>query len=320
MITALAELLEALGLPLDAAGEETQLGEALRQLPLKVPRELVGRMRRGDPDDPILRQVLPHAREVVPAPGFVRDPLGEAQACGPAGLLRKYRGRALLLVTGECAVHCRYCFRRHLRLAERSAAAGWDPALAALAADPTVDEVVLSGGDPLTVGDADLAGLTEELSRVPHLRRLRVHTRVPVVVPGRVTDQLAGRLAGTRLQPVVVIHCNHPAELDSSVGAALGRLRAAGVTLLNQSVLLAGVNDRLDTLARLSRDLFELGVLPYYLHLLDRVRGAAHFEVGEAAAARLVTHLAGELPGYLVPRLVREVPGATAKVPLPLHP
>jgi EF-P beta-lysylation protein EpmB len=321
VITALAELLQALDLPADATGDPSRLGEALRQLPLKVPRELVSRMRWGDPDDPVLRQVLPHAREVEPAPGFVPDPLGEGRACRPAGLLRKYRGRALLLVTGECAVHCRYCFRRHLRLAESSAAAaGWDPALAALAADHTVDEVVLSGGDPLTVGDAELGGLVEAIARLPHVRRLRLHTRAPVVTPARVTDRLVGRLTGTRLQPVVVIHCNHPAELDGSVGEALGRLRAAGVTLLNQSVLLAGVNDRLDTLARLGRDLFELGVLPYYLHLLDRVQGAAHFEVSDVAAARLVTHLAGELPGYLVPRLVREVPGATAKVPLPLHP
>lgn len=321
VITALDELLEAVGLPVEAAGEEGGLARALAEMPLKVPRELVGRMRRGDADDPILRQVLPHAREAEAAPGFVHDPLGEGRACRPAGLLRKYRGRALLLATGECAVHCRYCFRRHLRPVERGPlAAGCDRALAALAADPAVDEVILSGGDPLTVGDAELGPLVEAIARLPHVRRLRVHTRVPVVTPARVTDRLVGRLVGTRLQPVVVIHCNHPAELDRSVGEALGRLRAAGVTLLNQSVLLAGVNDRLDTLARLGRDLFDVGVLPYYLHLLDRVQGAAHFEVPEAVAARLVKGLAGELPGYLVPRLVREVPGAPAKVPIPASP
>jgi EF-P beta-lysylation protein EpmB len=307
-----AELMHLLAL------DEALLPEARRAaevFPLRVPRGFVARMRRGDPRDPLLAQVLPLGRELAPAPGYGADPLGEAQAHATPGLLRKYRGRALLVTTGACAVHCRYCFRRHFPYGD-AAEGQWAPALEAIAADPTLSEAILSGGDPLALPDRRLAGLARRLAAVPHLRRLRVHTRLPVVLPERVDDALLEWLCGTRLQPVLVLHANHPAELDDAVRAALGRLRAAGVPLLNQAVLLRGINDDAEVLCALGEGLFAAGVLPYYLHLLDPVAGAAHFDVGEAEARALVQAVRATLPGYLVPRLVRELPGAPSKVPL----
>jgi EF-P beta-lysylation protein EpmB len=220
----------------------------------------------------------------------------------------------LLMTTGACAVHCRYCFRRAFPYARVNAAAGeWRQALQALAASEDVEEVILSGGDPLSLSDRRLAALAEGLARIPHLRRLRVHSRLPVVLPERVTDELLDWFAGGRLKPVLVLHANHANELDADVAAACARLAGAGVTLLNQSVLLRGVNDDSDTLTRLSEHLFDAGVLPYYLHLLDPVAGAAHFDVPERRARELMAGLAARLPGYLVPRLVREESGRAAK-------
>ncbi len=260
----------------------------------------------------------------MPAAGYEADPLAETAAVGGVtplpGLLHKYRGRALLLVTGACAVHCRYCFRRHFPYGDHSRwGEGWGRALDWLAASPAIEEVILSGGDPLAASDDKLAALVAGLDRIPHLRRLRVHTRLPVVVPERVDGALLGWLGSSRLAPVVVLHANHPRELDGAVAAAVARLRGAGATVLNQAVLLAGVNDSAEALVGLSRELFAAGVLPYYLHLLDRVAGAAHFEVPAARARELLRAMMAELPGYLVPRLVREVPGAPHKVPLELR-
>lgn len=245
---------------------------------------------------------------------------GEAAAASPApGVLHKYRGRALVLVTGACGVHCRYCFRRHFPYADHTRwGDGWGRVLDWLAASPDVEEVILSGGDPLAVGDDRLADLAVGLAAIPHLRRLRVHTRMPVILPERVDEALLSWLGHSRLRPVVVLHANHARELDGTVGGAIARLRASGATVLNQAVLLAGINDTVAAQCDLARQLFELGALPYYLHLLDRVAGAAHFEVSEARARELLRGVMAELPGYLVPRLVREVPGAPCKVPVDL--
>jgi EF-P beta-lysylation protein EpmB len=229
-------------------------------------------------------------------------------------VIHKYRGRALVVATGACAVNCRYCFRRHFPYGEALAARGaWSQTLATLAADPSIEEVILSGGDPLALGDDKLSALVGALETIPHLRRLRLHTRLPVVLPERVDARLLAWLSATRLQTVVVLHLNHAQELDASLRAAIAALRATGATLLNQSVLLKGVNDATDVLIRLSETLFSAGVLPYYLHVLDRVSGAAHFEVDEASAKALSHELASRLPGYLVPRLAREEAGAPAK-------
>ncbi|HHW76070.1 MAG TPA: EF-P beta-lysylation protein EpmB [Xanthomonadaceae bacterium] len=290
---------------------------AAARFPLRAPRGFVARMRKGDPHDPLLRQVLPLAAELAPAPGFVTDPVGDGAAQAAPGVLHKYHGRALLIVTGACAVHCRYCFRREFPYAEAHAGVGqWRSALAYLAGDASIREVILSGGDPLSLSDQRLGLLLAELDRVPHLKRLRIHSRQPIVLPERVDDGLLDLFARTRLQSVLVVHANHPREIDDTVRAALARLANAGVTLLNQSVLLRGVNDAAATLAELSEVLFAGRVLPYYLHLLDRVCGAAHFEVNESEASAIMEQLRQRLPGYLVPRLVREQPGQPAKIPV----
>ena len=312
------ELLALLGLDPERMGLGAEAGQ---EFPLRVPRGYAARMRPGDPRDPLLLQVLPLARESEQAPGFTADPVGDLAAMGAPGLLHKYQGRVLLVVTGACAVHCRYCFRRHFPYEEANPAGGhWAKSLATIAGRQDINEVILSGGDPLSLPDRRLAEMAGELAGIPHLKRLRIHTRLPVVLPGRVDDNLVrwiSRLARkTALKPVVVIHANHPNEIDGAVAGAMGRLAGAGAVLLNQSVLLRGVNDDPETLAALSEALFAAGVLPYYLHRLDRVRGAAHFEVSDGEADVIMTALRTRLPGYLVPRFVTEEPGAPYKRPL----
>lgn len=271
-------------------------------------------MRAGDRADPLLRQVLPLDAEDQLNPGFGTDPVGDLAALAGPGVLHKYQGRALVITTGACAIHCRYCFRRHFPYADaQGRGADWTPVLDYLARDDSIEEVILSGGDPLALSDSRLAVLAEGLDRIAHLQRLRIHTRLPIVLPERVDAALLAWLGATRLKPVMVLHANHAREFDTSVDAALARLRATGVCLLNQSVLLRGVNDSVAALRALSERLFRAGVLPYYLHLLDRVQGAAHFEVAEAQARVLLLELAAQLPGYLLPRLVREQAGAAAK-------
>ena len=304
-----SELCQALGL------DPALAASAPPGFPLLAPRPFVARMERGNPHDPLLRQVLPVGAEAVEYPGFTADPLHETAAVAAPGLVQQYAGRALVLVSGACAVHCRYCFRREFPYAEHGATlAGVESAVEAIAADPTLTEAILSGGDPLMADDVRIADLVRRLDAIPHLRRLRIHTRLPIVLPERVTDALVAVLATSRLAAVVVVHANHPAELDDGVATALRRLAAAPALLLNQAVLLAGVNDSLAVLRGLSERLVDVGVVPYYLHLLDRVRGAGHFEVPESRALELHRQLRDSLPGYAVPRLAREVPGEPAKV------
>ena len=285
--------------------------------PLRVPRGYAARMEKGNPRDPLFLQVFAAPAELAEAPGFVDDAVGDLARLRDGGVIHKYEGRALLIATGACAVHCRYCFRRHFPYGDALAARDhWREALATLAADRTIHEVILSGGDPLSLADDKLAEFAQALEFLPHVRRLRVHTRQPVVLPERVDDALLAWLSRGRLQKVVVIHANHARELDATVADALAALRATGATLLNQSVLLRGVNDSADALVNLSERLSACGVMPYYLHMLDRVRGTAHFEVPETEARALLHGASGRLPGYLVPRLVREEPGASSKTVL----
>jgi EF-P beta-lysylation protein EpmB len=282
-----------------------------------VPPGYLERIEPANAHDPLLRQVLPLAEEGHNPPGYRRDPVGDLAAQLAPGLLGKYAGRVLMVATGSCAVHCRYCFRRHFPYSAgpRSTDA-WEPALAAIAADPSIREIILSGGDPLMLVDDLLAQLSARLAAIPHVRRLRVHTRLPIMIPERVNDELLAWLSGTRLAPVMVVHANHPAEIDRHVAAALRRLVGAGMPVLNQAVLLRGVNDRADALAELCERLIELGVMPYYLHQLDRVAGAAHFEVPEETGLALMAELRRRLPGYAVPRYVREQPGELHKTVL----
>ena len=280
--------------------------------PLRVPHSFVERMRVGDPDDPLLRQVLPRGAERDSAPGYRIDPLGEATATVAPGVIQKYRGRVLLIAAPACAVHCRYCFRRTFPYAEHQQAVAF-PALASVERDSSISEVILSGGDPLMLKDAPLRRLIDRIDAIPHLRRIRIHTRLPVVIPQRVTAELTQLLRDTRTTVSIVLHVNHPNEIGGHFVDALAALHRAGITLLNQSVLLAGVNDDVDVLDELSQRLFDNHVLPYYLHLLDPVIGTHHFDVPQASGIALINALRARLPGYLVPRLVREIAGRDAK-------
>jgi L-lysine 2,3-aminomutase len=309
-----AELCRLLKLPPQYAA---RAAAATRDFPLFVPREYIARMRPGDIRDPLLRQVLPLEDELSAPAGYSADPVGDRAATRSPGLLHKYRSRVLMVTTGACAVHCRYCFRRHFPYSEGPRSPeDWAEAVAFIAADNTIREVILSGGDPLSLVDRRLAELARRLAAIGHVRRLRIHTRLPLMIPGRVSEKLTTWLRATRLTPIIVIHANHANELDDSVGAALARLVDAGIVLLNQSVLLRGVNDGDDDLAELCERLVDLRVMPYYLHQLDRVSGAAHFEVSEARGRQLVADLRKRLPGYAVPRYVRETAGAAHKLVL----
>jgi len=310
-VTEPQELLELLGL-----GPEWRSAAeaAARAFPLKVPRGFIARMQRNNPQDPLLRQILPLGEELQVVAGFFADPVGDALARRAPGVLHKYQGRVLLTATGACAVHCRYCFRRHYPYSEENAStSNWQHACDYIEKDSTIREVILSGGDPLMLSDRRLAEFITRASQIPHLSRLRIHSRLPVVLPSRVTSELVELLTTSRLATVMVLHVNHAQEIDESVRAACARLRADGITLLNQSVLLRGVNDSVDSLSDLSEALFTAGVLPYYLHLLDPVQGAAHFNVPDNEARTLAHELARRMPGYLVPHLVRDAPGADSK-------
>jgi len=306
-----AQLLAALGLTSRDCG---LVPGAATAFPLRVPRGFVARMRRGDPRDPLLLQVLPAPAEDLPAPGFVSDPVGDLASARTPGLLQKYSGRALLITTGACAVHCRYCFRREYPYGEQSAAAGHlEAAIRAVAGDPSLEEIILSGGDPLVLAEDRLESVMKALDELPHVRRIRLHTRVPVVLPERVDARLLGFLGDLATRVVVVVHANHAREIDPPVKAALRALGAATGPVLNQSVLLRGVNDSAGAIKDLSRALFDAGVMPYYLHQMDPVSGAAHFVVDDATALQLIAAAARELPGYLVPKLVRETAGEPSK-------
>lgn len=308
------ELLQMLGLQAYSAQVSASAQAAFG---FRVPRAFAAKMRHGDPGDPLLRQVLPIGEETLTVPGFGLDAVGDLAARNAPGVLHKYHGRALLVATGACAVNCRYCFRRHFPYADETASAGqWRAAVDYLRDDSSIAELILSGGDPLSLSTAKLVSLSEALRPIAHLKRFRLHTRLPVVLPERIDDELLAWLQSLPWPCTLVIHANHPNELCADVGAALSRLKAAGALLLNQSVLLAGVNDDAGVLAGLSERLFELGVMPYYLHQLDPVQGTAHFAVSDARAMALHGALLSALPGYLVPRLVREIPGEASKTPV----
>lgn len=307
-----AALLEHLGI------EPSDAELAFRPgFPMLVPQAFAARMAHGDRHDPLLRQVLPDPAEAVPMPGFSADPVGDGPARQARGVLHKYQGRVLLVTTGACAVHCRYCFRQAFPYASENAGSRqWDEAVAYISGRPDIEEVILSGGDPLMLPTRQLEALTERLRALPHVRRLRLHTRLPVVLPDRVTARLCQWIAELPWPVVVVIHANHANEFDATVDRALQDLRAAGAHLFNQSVLLAGINDDIDSLLALMQRSFSAHVIPYYLHLLDRVQGAARFDCDRQKALQLHEAMRLQLSGYLVPRLVREQAGAPYKLPV----
>lgn len=306
--TSASELLAFLELPLYDAGFVEQ------QFPSRIPLGFAQRMQKKNPNDPLLLQVLATNQERADVAGYTTDPLDERTTNAAKGLIHKYYGRVLLTLTGICAVNCRYCFRRHFPYQSNNPGrTGWSEALNYIRNDATITEVILSGGDPLLASNLVLTTLVKELEQIPHVHTLRIHTRIPIVFPERIDKELLKILSLTRLQKVLVMHCNHPQELDDSVQQACDQLRAVGCYLLNQSVLLAGINDNFEVLAALSHGLFTYGVTPYYLHVLDKVQGAAHFDVPLAQAQMIYQQLQAVLPGYLLPRLACEVPGQLSK-------
>lgn len=287
---------------------------AADDFPVFVTREFLSRIEPGDPNDPLLRQVFPAESETAEAAGYSHDPLQEASFTRCGGLLHKYAGRVLLVTTGACAIHCRYCFRRHFPYEEIPHSLDqWRPALAEIAADPSIEEVLLSGGDPLMLTDPVLERLVEALASIPHLRRLRIHSRMPIVLPARVNQRLVDLLAHSRLTVWMVVHCNHANEIDTAVADALGRLIDRGIPVMNQAVLMRGINDNIDVLTDLCKRLIDLRAIPYYLHKLDQVAGAAHFDVTREHGLELIEALRARLPGYAVPRFVIEQPDQPSK-------
>lgn len=289
--------------------------DAEKEFPSRIPRRFASLMEKGNINDPLLLQVLAKDKEMLQVPGFVKDPLDEVNKNPIPGLIHKYYGRVLLTVTGVCAINCRYCFRRHFPYQENNPGrAGWQKALDYIARDKTINEVILSGGDPLLATDSLLSHLILSLEKIPNVQTIRIHTRVPIVLPERINSDFLNILENKRCKFVIVLHSNHPNELSSEVLAACLKLREAGCHLLNQSVLLRGVNNNPDVLKSLSERLFSCGVMPYYLHILDKTQGTEHFDVGIDEALNIYQQLQSILPGYLVPRLAREEPSAKNKI------
>jgi len=316
--TALANAIKEPTVLLAQLGLSDQLhaidAETIKNFPLRVPQAYINKMRHSDKNDPLLRQVFPLIDEGFDVENFIADPVGDNLAVTSPGILQKYQGRALLLTTGACAIHCRYCFRRHFPYGDSNPLASqWQQTLTNIAKDININEVIFSGGDPLSLTDNKLAKLVDDLEKIPHLKRLRIHTRLPVVLPERIDEHLLSWISGSKLQVTMVIHANHANEIDSLVAQALKKLSLAGCQLLNQTVLLKGINDTSQDLYDLSERLSEVGVMPYYLHLLDKVSGASHFDVAEQRGIELIAEIRKMLPGYLVPRLVREQQGEASK-------
>lgn len=291
--------------------------EAEQRFPLRVPQFFADLMEKGNPNDPLLRQILPVAQEAHDYPGFSNDPVGDLDAACAPGVLHKYFGRALFIAGGGCAINCRYCFRRNFPYSDHQLSRQTESsAIDYLQAHPEISEIILSGGDPLLLNDRRLTSLIENIGAVAHIRRIRIHSRIPVVLPARLTDTLLTLLLNSEKQIVMVLHCNHANEISPQLESACRKLKQHEVMLLNQSVLLRGVNDSVEALSRLSDKLFTAGIIPYYLHLLDKAAGTGHFEISEKNAVNIVQQLQQRLPGYLVPKLVKEQAGASSKIPL----
>ncbi len=301
----------------EKAQKKELICEAIRQFPVLVTESFLNRMTPADSNDPLLLQILPTIQEVDKIPGFGLDPVGDSRAIFAPGIMQKYQGRALMITLGQCAIHCRYCFRRSFPYQQSpKSLEQWEVSLKKLQENPRIEEIILSGGDPLVLNDRRLGQLLEQLESISHLQRVRVHTRLPIVLPSRVTDELLKLFLNSRLQPIFVVHANHPNEIVDDCADALHQVVRAGIPVLNQAVLLRGINDTTEIQAELCSRLINLGVIPYYLHQLDRVDGAAHFEVNPEAGVKMIEELKQLLPGYAVPKYVREIPGKPGKTEL----
>mgnify|MGYP003386569128 CR=1 FL=1 len=292
--------------------------KARKLFPVRVPLPFIQRMKKGDFDDPLLKQVMPLSNEFVVADGYMTDPLQEHDTVAE-GLLHKYKHRVLMIVKAGCAINCRYCFRRHFPYQENSPnKQRWQQALTYISEHVDISEVIFSGGDPLMASDEHLTWLVKQIEAIPHVKRLRIHTRLPVVIPNRITPGLVNLLSQSRLKATMVLHINHGNEIDTDVTNALELLRVARIPLFNQSVILKGINDNAKTLIELCEKAFDCGIMPYYLHLFDPVQGAAHFDVKEETAIKIVKEMLSTLPGFLMPKLVREIADQANKTPINL--
>ena len=310
-ITNIEQLCQTLGLRIEQLPISSQ---ANKQFQIRVPQSYVDRMQASNPSDPLPLQVLPTSYEEKSIEGYLKDPVGDLNSAKAPGLLKKYNGRALLLATSRCAIHCRYCFRRHFPYsAQNPRHDNWTQAVQELQQDHSITEIILSGGDPLVLDDSELAKLVSKLESIEHIQRLRIHTRLPVVIPNRINEKLLNWISNSRLNVIMVLHINHAQEINSALHDGLQKLKKINCTLLNQSVLLRNINDQSSSLIDLSEALFNAGILPYYLHLLDKVDGAAHFDVCKENARKLMQEITRQLPGYLVPKLVMEIPGKQSK-------
>lgn len=315
VVTDPEKLLSLLGINSD---NYLQHFKARKLFPVRVPLPFINRMTKGDIDDPLLKQVMPLSSEFVVTDGFTADPLQEHDTVAE-GLLHKYKHRVLMIVKAGCAINCRYCFRRHFPYQENSPnKQRWQQALTYISEHTEISEVIFSGGDPLMASDEHLAWLVEQIEVISHVKRLRIHTRLPVVIPNRITPDLVNLLSQSRLKATMVLHINHSNEIDTDFTNALEPLRAARIPLFNQSVILKNVNDDAKTLIALCEKAFDSGIMPYYLHLFDPVQGAAHFDVQEKTAIKIVNEMLAVLPGFLMPKLVREIAGKANKTPINL--
>jgi len=311
LITTPEALFELLDLP---SHYLKQAKKAHALFPVRVTLSFIRAMQKGNINDPLLKQILPLGQELTQKKGFTDTPLEEEDFNAIPGIIHKYHGRVLLIAATQCAINCRYCFRRNFDYtANTLSKAQWQNIFNYISNDESIEEVIFSGGDPLAMPDTLFSWAIREIEKIPHITRLRIHSRIPIVLPSRITKTLSRTLKYTRLDVALVIHSNHAQEITTEVKEALNILKAANVVLLNQSVLLKGVNDNSDTLSQLSKTLFAAGVIPYYLHLLDKVNGASHFDTDKAHALQLINTLKNTLSGYLVPKLVRETPHAKSK-------
>lgn len=296
----------------------SQHSRARKLFAMRVPRPFADLMQIGNWHDPLLQQVLPQLAEFIEKPGFVSDPLQE-QNNPHTGLIHKYKSRILLIVRGGCAVNCRYCFRRHFPYQENHLSSSeYQEVINYIQVDKQLNEVIFSGGDPLMAKDQHLAALAKQIDNIEHIKRLRIHTRLPVVIPSRINAEFLSWIAALSVKPIIVLHINHANEVSQALKEKCALLIQAGVTLLNQSVLLKGINDNADALEDLSEALFSAHIMPYYLHMFDPVKGASHFDVDNTQAKLIMAELIKRLPGFLLPKLVREIAGQPGKTPIDL--
>ena len=310
-ISSIDQLLQLLGL----SSKDLNASQLASQgFSIKVPLHYAELMEYGNPEDPLLKQVLPIEAELNQDPSFSIDPVNESEYNPVPGIVHKYRNRVLMIISPNCAINCRYCFRRHFPYQEnRQSKQQWLQALDYLKDRPEINEVIYSGGDPLAANDNFLSWLTQQIETIKHIKRLRIHSRLPVVIPSRIDTQLLTWLSSSRLKPTMVLHINHANEIDVKLCQSVEKLKTAGITVLNQSVLLKGINDSSQALINLSEKLFDAGIMPYYLHLLDPVQGASHFDIPVDKALKIFSHIQAELPGFLLPKLVQEKAGETSK-------